>query len=161
MLDKAKRLEVESNDRIVKLQKSLNDETALRISLENTSREVDSRHRRAINDIRAEKEDEIKELEQAIGQLKSEISSYSLKLKEGAIKSDGDGNANAVKMKDTLSTNGSLTVKSPNFVTGIDFLYLSSVCDIFQFKLQGMRIHLPFQKEAISKFHSEMKKSII
>lgn len=118
-LEKKKRLEVEANERIAKLQKSLNEETATRISLEDNMREVDSRHRRAIHQIREEKESEGKEKDIQIGQLRAENSSLSNQLHELNVKSDYDNPKDKSQQGESKTrSSGSLQLKTPAFVAG-------------------------------------------
>jgi chromosome segregation ATPase len=120
-LEKKKRLEVEANERIAKLQMSLNEETSLRISLENNMREIDARHRRTIHQIREEKDQELKEKEALLGQIKAENESLVNQLRELNVKSDYKKDSE-VKDKPTIDVhskmNGSLQSKSASFVPG-------------------------------------------
>lgn len=119
-LEKKKRLETEANERISKLQKSLNEETSSRITLENNMREIDARHRRGILQIREEKEQEIKEKESQVEQLQAENMSLINQLGELNVKND----YSSVEVKDTPAValqsriNGSMQMKPATFVPG-------------------------------------------
>lgn len=129
MLQKTKRLENEANERIAKLQKSLNEETSLRISLENNTRDIDSRHRRTIQEIREEKDTELKQKDLQTGQLKSEIASLTNQLQELNVKSEYTSATVATnKTSDEAAgvksrMNGSLQTKPAAFVAGECCLY--------------------------------------
>ena len=123
VLQKTKRLENESNERIAKLQKALNEETSSRISLENNSREIDARHRRAIQEIREEKDIEIKQKDSQMGQLKSELASLTNQLQELNVKSEYAGgavasNTSSEEASATSRLKSPLQIKTASFVAG-------------------------------------------
>lgn len=133
LLQKTKRLENEANERISKLQKSLNEETSSRISLENNVREVESRHRRAIQEIREEKENDIKQKDLQVGQLKSEIISLTNQLQELNVKSEYKSaeittNKSSDEAASKFKINGSMHTKSAVFVAGESLLITVNKC---------------------------------
>jgi chromosome segregation ATPase len=120
-LEKVKRLEKEANERITKLQKTLNEETSLRISLENSSRDIDARHRRAIQEIREEKEAEVKQRDLQVGALKSEVAALKNQLRDLNVKTTenkSDFTKSSEDVKTGVWQNGALQTRTLSLAAG-------------------------------------------